>query len=201
MPFGWRRSCYRPDRIVKRFFLIPRCENAHRTPGEGGRILRGFEESGPSIPPGAEKLLGVLFDSDREIQVPGDPVRSGGALLSETEAGAGPDAGRGGYQQFLLLAASLNGDRLLGAVARLVGGDRDGGEEIGALRGDPVASKEGGDKPLQCPSSRLKEASGEGGAVRSFTRDRIRLGRVSAERSGKSEAAGAHHEDAAEGDP
>ena len=67
-------------------------------PGRGGQgtaaILRisatragGFEESGPSIPPGAEKLLGVLFDSDREIQVPGDPVRSGGALLSETEAG------------------------------------------------------------------------------------------------------------------
>src|SRR3970040_1516732 len=88
-------------------------------PGRGGQGTGGFEESGPSIPPGAEKLLGVLFDSYREIQVPSDPVRSGVSLFPETEAGAGPDARRDGYQQFLLLAVSLNGDRFLGAGARL----------------------------------------------------------------------------------
>src|SRR3972149_4976648 len=189
MPFGWPSSCYRPDRIVKRFSLDSAMRKCPPDPGRGGQgtAAGGFEESGPPIPPGAEKLLGVLFDSDREIQVPGGPVRSGGALLSEAEAGAGPDARRDGYQQFLLLAASLNGDRLLGAVARLVGGDRDGRDEIRSLRGNPVASKEGGDKLLQYPSGRLEEAAAEGGAIRAFTRGRIGPGRVSAGSYGKGE--------------
>ena len=93
---------------------------------------------------GTAIVLKGLFDPDGEIKISRGPLGSGVSLFPETEAGAGPDAGRDSDQQLFPLSVSQNGNWFLNPLAGLITRHREFREKIRALGLDPVTSEEAG---------------------------------------------------------